>query len=81
MNPQNLPARMLGAARMGLCSLALAQLSFGAALARRPCRSSSEYADHVSILKFIERNWSLGTISQRSRDNFPTVWWQRPAAR
>jgi phospholipase C len=33
MNTQNLPARMLGAARMGLCSLALTQLSFGAALA------------------------------------------------
>jgi phospholipase C len=32
---------------------------------------SHEYADHVSILKFIERNWNLGTITQRSRDNFP----------
>ena len=27
------------------------------------------YADHVSIDKFIERNWSLPTISSRSRDN------------
>jgi phospholipase C len=27
------------------------------------------YYDHVSILKFIERNWSLPTISKRSRDN------------
>ncbi len=32
---------------------------------------SHTYADHVSILKFIERNWSLGTISKRSRDNLP----------
>jgi phospholipase C len=29
------------------------------------------YADHVSILKFIERNWSLPTITSRSRDNMP----------
>ena len=29
------------------------------------------YADHVSIDKFIERNWKMGTISYRSRDNFP----------
>ncbi len=29
------------------------------------------YADHVSIDKFIERNWSLPTISFRSRDNLP----------
>jgi phospholipase C len=32
---------------------------------------SHEYADHVSIIKFIERNWNLPTITQRSRDNFP----------
>ncbi len=32
---------------------------------------SHEYADHVSILKFIERNWQIGTVSYRSRDNFP----------
>jgi phospholipase C len=30
-----------------------------------------DYADHVSILKFIERNWSLGPVSSRSRDNYP----------
>jgi phospholipase C len=30
-----------------------------------------DYADHVSILKFIERNWSLGPVTSRSRDNFP----------
>jgi len=27
------------------------------------------YADHVSILKFIEKNWGLPKISTRSRDN------------
>jgi phospholipase C len=32
---------------------------------------SHSYADHVSVLKFIERNWNLGTISKRSRDNLP----------
>jgi phospholipase C len=32
---------------------------------------SHAYADHVSVLKFIERNWNLGTISKRSRDNLP----------
>ena len=30
---------------------------------------SHSYADHVSILKFIERNWRLKPISKRSRDN------------
>jgi phospholipase C len=34
-------------------------------------RISHEYADHVSILKFIERNWGLKTVSKRSRDNLP----------
>jgi phospholipase C len=29
------------------------------------------YSDHVSILKFIERNWSLPPVTTRSRDNFP----------
>ena len=32
---------------------------------------SHSYADHVSILKFIEANWGLGAISKRSRDNLP----------
>ncbi len=32
---------------------------------------SHAYADHVSILKFIERNWSLRPVTFRSRDNFP----------
>ncbi|MBV9374777.1 MAG: phosphoesterase [Alphaproteobacteria bacterium] len=29
------------------------------------------YTDHVSILKFIERNWHLGRLTGRSRDNLP----------
>jgi phospholipase C len=29
------------------------------------------YADHVSMIKFIERNWGLGRITATSRDNFP----------
>jgi phospholipase C len=29
------------------------------------------YDDHVSILKFIERNWHLSTLSDRSLDNLP----------
>jgi phospholipase C len=32
---------------------------------------SHDYSDHVSILKFIERNWGLETVTDRSRDNFP----------
>jgi phospholipase C len=32
---------------------------------------SHQYADHVSILKFIERNWGLPPVTHRSRDNFP----------
>jgi phospholipase C len=32
---------------------------------------SHNYADHVSVLKFIERNWNLPPISSRSRDNLP----------
>jgi len=32
---------------------------------------SHTYADHVSILKFIERNWDLKPLTGRSRDNFP----------
>ena len=34
-------------------------------------RVSHEYTDHASIIKFIERNWDLPTISDRSRDNLP----------
>jgi phospholipase C len=29
------------------------------------------YSDHVSIVKFIERNWNLKPLSTRSRDNLP----------
>jgi phospholipase C len=32
---------------------------------------SHTYTDHVSILKFIERNWHLKPMTNRSRDNFP----------
>ncbi len=32
---------------------------------------SHTYTDHVSILKFIERNWRLRPLTRRSRDNFP----------
>jgi phospholipase C len=32
---------------------------------------SHDYSDHVSILKFIERNWGLGPVTTRSRDNMP----------
>jgi phospholipase C len=37
----------------------------------RPGHISHQYADHVSVLKFIERNWNLPAISGRSRDNLP----------
>ncbi len=30
-----------------------------------------DYSDHVSVLKFIERNWGLNPVTARSRDNFP----------
>jgi phospholipase C len=30
-----------------------------------------DYSDHVSLLKFIEANWALPTVTARSRDNFP----------
>jgi len=36
-----------------------------------PGHISHEYADHVSILKFIERNWGLSPVTNRSRDNLP----------
>src|SRR5580692_10681408 len=36
-----------------------------------PGHISHTYADHVSILKFIERNWRLAPVTSRSRDNFP----------
>ena len=36
-----------------------------------PGHISHTYADHVSILKFIEANWHLAPLTTRSRDNFP----------
>jgi phospholipase C len=30
-----------------------------------------EYSDHASIVKFIERNWNLPKLSERTRDNLP----------
>jgi phospholipase C len=32
---------------------------------------SHSYADHASVLKFIERNWRLKPLTSRSRDNLP----------
>ncbi|HEY2527599.1 MAG TPA: alkaline phosphatase family protein [Xanthobacteraceae bacterium] len=32
---------------------------------------SHTYAEHSSVVKFVERNWHLGKLSQRSRDNLP----------
>jgi phospholipase C len=37
----------------------------------KPGHISHEYTDHVSILKFIEKNWRLGPVTHRSRDNLP----------
>jgi phospholipase C len=37
----------------------------------KPGYISHAYADHVSIDKFIERNWNVPPITNRSRDNFP----------
>jgi len=37
----------------------------------RPGHISHDYTDHVSILKFIERNWGLAPLTARSRDNLP----------
>ncbi len=32
---------------------------------------SHDYSDHMSLLKFIERNWRLQPLTGRSRDNLP----------
>jgi len=37
----------------------------------RPGHISHDYTDHVSILKFIEKNWGLDPVTHRSRDNLP----------
>jgi phospholipase C len=34
-------------------------------------RVMHSYTDHVSILKFIEKNWMVPPVSNRSRDNLP----------
>jgi phospholipase C len=41
---------------------------------------SHQYNDHVSINKFIERNWGLKPLTMRSRDNLPnpTTDWNNP---
>ena len=38
---------------------------------------SHTYSDHVSILKFIERNWDVPPLTGRSRDNLPNPIAQR----
>jgi phospholipase C len=37
----------------------------------KPGHIAHDYSDHVSVLKFIERNWYLPPVTERSRDNFP----------
>ncbi|MGD0300936.1 MAG: alkaline phosphatase family protein, partial [Bryobacteraceae bacterium] len=37
----------------------------------RPGHVAHDYSDHVSILKFIERNWNVTPVTSRSRDNYP----------
>jgi phospholipase C len=37
----------------------------------KPGHISHAYSDHVSILKFIERNWDMQPVTHRSRDNLP----------
>ena len=37
----------------------------------KPGAISHDYTDHVSILKFIEKNWELNPLTDRSRDNLP----------
>jgi phospholipase C len=37
----------------------------------KPGHISHDYTDHVSILKFIEHNWYVAPLTNRSRDNFP----------
>jgi phospholipase C len=35
-----------------------------------PGTITHNYSDHVSVLKFIERNWTLNPVTSRSRDNY-----------
>jgi len=41
---------------------------------------SHDYSDHVSVLKFIERNWHLKPLTERSRDNLPDPIYGRESA-
>ena len=43
----------------------------------KPGHISHDYSDHVSILKFIEHNWYLNPITDRSRDNLPNPKYDR----
>jgi phospholipase C len=46
----------------------------------KPGHIAHDYSDHVSILKFIERNWELSPVTGRSRDNYPNpkTRWDNP---
>jgi hypothetical protein len=62
--------------RPGLFVALLGQISGSnpASAARAPAAGghvNHTYTDHVSILKFIEKNWGLQPITNRSRDNLP----------
>jgi phospholipase C len=37
----------------------------------KPGYVSHTYTDHISVLKFIERNWRLPVLSSRTLDNLP----------
>ena len=41
---------------------------------------SHDYTDHVSIVKFIERNWGLRPLTGRSRDNYPNPKYDKDAS-
>jgi phospholipase C len=43
----------------------------------KPGHISHDYTDHVSILKFIEHNWKVDPVTNRSRDNFPNPRYRR----
>lgn len=58
------------------CAIPAAPQRLNAVLAARPSLRLGRAADgcctdHVSILKFIEANWRLSPLTNRSRDNFP----------
>jgi phospholipase C len=42
---------------------------------------SHDYSDHVSILKFIERNWNVDPVTNRSRDNLPNPKYDRSVSK